>query len=860
MKKNKFFATLLITTVLAVLSVFLIYQTEEYRYKVDRAPLSFFRFLVNLEWSWYDSRLRSRNPENSQYVSVAKIDDQSLSRFGRWPWSRALYPQIIASIYTMGAESLGFDAVFSEPEFRKVSIADSLTYSTSSNKALKDELGLAETQIQGISDGLDQYGENRFARGLMDHSPTVLGYIWLNSHDCKIYDPDSPNAKELSKEPLSKEQAQQKGFMHVDELSDHLTNITEQAIMVKADLTVETEWESFPCPISNRGALSKSALYQGYFIAPPESDGVFRRISLVVPLKLKSVPESARGFLPEEWNSHAVFFPSLSLQTFIASVNPNSNKKNSAPKPEIIIEKSKNGTLEIKAIKVLGENNTKFEIPTLPDGSVLINFLGTQDNEGTENMPSIAEFSLAEVPFSEDKIQLPPNDFSDERYRKVYGIKSENEKPLRGRSVLIGPTALGVYDLRPNPVQETAAGVFLHANLLSRLLEFSQTGKNKISLSFVKPFWVSVIFVILIYVYTLFMTPASATRGAMYSIVCLVILATIDRVSFLQANLVFPFVTMIVAFAAVSVSLLAYKYFTEERERAFVKGAFQKFVSPDLIREIEADPSKLKLGGEKKDLSVLFSDIRGFTTISERMKADELAKFMNDYLTPMTEIVLENRGTIDKYMGDAIMAIFGAPVPYANHAEKAVDTALGMMKKLGELQTEWRSKGLPPMDIGIGVNSGEMSVGNMGSTRIMAYTVMGDNVNLGSRLESINKKYHTHIIISETTRSALGPEYIVRELDRVKVKGKNKPVTIFEVVGKDAVGFLPVDDQKMAVVKRFGEAMQLYYAQKFVEAKLLFEELLPLDETSEDFIGRCESYIAAPPGQGWDGSSTMDSK
>jgi adenylate cyclase len=250
----------------------------------------------------------------------------------------------------------------------------------------------------------------------------------------------------------------------------------------------------------------------------------------------------------------------------------------------------------------------------------------------------------------------------------------------------------------------------------------------------------------------------------------------------------------------------------------------------------------------------MFSDVRGFTTISERMGAAELAKFMNDYLSPMTDVILANKGTIDKYMGDAIMAIFGAPIEYPNHAQKAADAALEMMTKLQELKVGWAAQGLPPVDIGIGINTGEMSVGNMGSTRIFSYTVMGDSVNLGSRLEGINKEYATHIIVSEFTRVQLPQEYLCRELDRVKVKGKLKPVTIFEVVCKN-----PTEEQKLGVQK-FEAALSLYYKQMFLEAQVLFKGLAATDPTAEIYVDRCVYWTEHPPESSWDGSWTMKTK
>ena len=212
-------------------------------------------------------------------------------------------------------------------------------------------------------------------------------------------------------------------------------------------------------------------------------------------------------------------------------------------------------------------------------------------------------------------------------------------------------------------------------------------------------------------------------------------------------NLVYPFLTMMIIYLGITI----YQYFKEEREKKKIRGAFQYYLTASVINEMLKDPAKLKLGGDKKDLTVLFSDIRGFTTISEKLTPEELVALLNEYLTAMTNKVFQYDGLLDKYMGDAIMAVFGAPLDQPDHARRACLTALAMMKELHQLQKKWRDEGRPAFDIGIGINSGDMVVGNMGSEMRFDYTVMGDMVNLGSRLEGTNKEYGTNIIISEFT-------------------------------------------------------------------------------------------------------------
>jgi adenylate cyclase len=238
-----------------------------------------------------------------------------------------------------------------------------------------------------------------------------------------------------------------------------------------------------------------------------------------------------------------------------------------------------------------------------------------------------------------------------------------------------------------------------------------------------------------------------------------------------------PMLALLMAF----VGDLAWKYFVEGREKRQVKKLFSRYVSKDVYEQLVANPSLAALGGARRHMTVLFSDIRGFTTLTEKGSPEDVVAQLNELFTRMVEVVLEHRGTVDKFVGDMIMALFGAPLDDADHAEHAVQTALAMIRALEDMNRQWATQGKPQLGIGIGVNTGDMVAGNIGSESIMSYTVIGDPVNLGARLESLNKDYGTRIIISESTRARLTGQYDVRPLGEVIVKGKSQPVAIFEV-------------------------------------------------------------------------------
>jgi len=314
------------------------------------------------------------------------------------------------------------------------------------------------------------------------------------------------------------------------------------------------------------------------------------------------------------------------------------------------------------------------------------------------------------------------------------------------------------------------------------------------------------------------------------------------------------------------VLVTVFRYATEERDKRRLRKAFQLYLNPEVMEEMLEQPQNLQLGGKEMDLTVMFSDIRGFTGIAEKLSATDLVQLLNEYLSPMTDIVFRRRGTLDKYIGDCVMAFFGAPVQTELHAANGCDAALSMVETLARLREKWRIEepDMPDVDVGIGLNSGHLVVGNMGSHQRFNYTVMGDNVNLASRLEGLNREYGTHILITEQTliaaRKALKDDsaYAVRELDSVRVKGKTEPVRLFELRGRGAPA-----SEDLPLLTGYARGLSLYRAQKFAEARLEFESLrvrFPEDGPAALMLQRCDR-LRSTPGEGrWDGVFTMDHK
>jgi adenylate cyclase len=423
---------------------------------------------------------------------------------------------------------------------------------------------------------------------------------------------------------------------------------------------------------------------------------------------------------------------------------------------------------------------------------------------------------------------------------------------FKDKIVLVGASATGIGDLRATPFRSfDFPGTEIHANLVDNILNqqfIVQRGAQALT---------DVIFIILFGIPLGIWLAIVQPRWMVSGFALLLPFAGIVYWAFLHGwwlNFVVPAVFTLIP----NVSLVAlYRVLFEEQEKRKVRGAFQQYVSPEVIRRLLNDPELVK--PRKTDVTVLFSDIRGFTTISESLDAQELADLLNAYLTEMTRIIFQNRGTLDKYIGDAVMALWGAPFDEANHAERCCLAAANMLARLSELQAEWRAKGKPRLDIGVGINTGVASVGNMGSSLRYGYTAIGDAVNLASRLEGLNKEYGTRILISESTQRELHTEKLMlREIDLIRVKGKLQPLTIYEILSPEVVA-----DNGSELVELFATAREAYKRHDWVAAIADFEIILrrwPDDGPARIFLARCVEYLSEAPAANWDGVYVMKHK
>lgn len=438
------------------------------------------------------------------------------------------------------------------------------------------------------------------------------------------------------------------------------------------------------------------------------------------------------------------------------------------------------------------------------------------------------------------------------------GFQLLNEREVfKDKIVLVGATVSELHDLFSTPFYVTGnetlmPGVEIHANFIQSILDRKYFTSVRGWVSYMITFIFALVIAFII----------KRTRPLIGIVTAVLIAAAyflINIMLFTRFSVIMNFITPMGGVALAFVGCNAYQYFSEEKEKIYIRSVFKHYLAENVVDSILQDADALKFGGERRHLTVLFSDIRSFTTYSEKYTPEEVVSNLGEYLTEMVDVILKFGGMLDKFVGDEIMAVFGAPYYMGDHAEKACLTALEMVRSLDRLKEKWSEQGKESFEIGIGINTGDMIVGNLGSKQIFDYTVIGDNVNLGARLEGINKVYKTanNIIISEFTRNELSDNLVTRELDSVRVKGKLKPVAIFELVGEK--GVIVYSDEFLS---HYAEGLRLYKSQQWDGAIEEFRKALMLaeDEICSMYLKRCRHFKKYPPGAEWDGVFTLQAK
>jgi adenylate cyclase len=441
------------------------------------------------------------------------------------------------------------------------------------------------------------------------------------------------------------------------------------------------------------------------------------------------------------------------------------------------------------------------------------------------------------------------------RYIPYYDVLEQRVPPetFQNRVVLIGASAAGLADLRPVPFAATFPGVEVHANIIHSIRTQNFITKQPETLSIVT----MLIFAMIAGVITVIWSP---WLGILVTVFLSVGYTFLTSSLFISRDVWIPQVRPLFSFGVAFISVMVYRFLSEERQKQLIKGMFVHYASELIVNELIRDPSKLKLGGDKKYATAFFSDIKDFTTYSEKLSPEALIAQLNEYLSAMTDIVLEYGGYLDKYEGDAVVAVFGVPVDQTDHAERACMAALDMQKVLVDLRKKWSAEKRPAFEARIGLNTGEMIAGNIGGKNRFDYTVIGDPVNLASRLEGANKMYGTKIMIGEETYGQAKEKIMARELDFLRVKGKSRPVRVFELAGRRSDNF---GENLVTAFTHFARGLELYRLQEWNKAIAEFRRVLalnPNDGPAKEFLRRCDIFMQAPRPADWDGVFEMRTK
>ena len=456
-------------------------------------------------------------------------------------------------------------------------------------------------------------------------------------------------------------------------------------------------------------------------------------------------------------------------------------------------------------------------IPTDEEGRILLNYRGAE-----KTFPHIPITDILQGTVSSDR--------------------------LKDKIVMVGATAVGIYDLRVTPFGEVFPGLEIHANLIDSILaeDFLH-----------RPQWVSIFDLLAIFAAGLCMglvlPRVSVIPGlaAMLGIFLGYILFC--QYLFVGHGLVLNIVYPLSVLLLVYLSITAQRYFAETRQKRFIKDAFSTYLAPSVVKQLIESPENLELGGEERDITAFFSDVQGFTSISETLSPTQLVELLNEFLTEMTDIILQHEGTVDKFEGDAIIAFFGAPNQLSDHATRACHASVQMQQKLNEMRHKWKSDGRPTLKMRIGLNSGRAVVGNMGSASRMDYTMMGDMVNTAARLEGANKIYGTYTLSGEPTVRNAGKLFVWREIDTIRVVGRQEPLDVFELLAYTD----GVDDRLRQINDGYTRGLHAYRQYDWDLAIECFRRVLAIDSAdgpSGTMLSRCLAFKQNPPADNWDRS------
>lgn len=820
-------------------------------------------------------RLRGALPP-SEHISVVAIDERSVGTYGLWPWDRGRMADLITRLTEAGARVIALDMAFVDPQLsgRRAALKEVAEIYRKARAGVP--VGTEDTMaVDGGRDPLPELKryldraleplgpDERLAKAIFESGRVVWGLFGYRSAE---------GSRKVALDPAHLEASFERvrPFL-VDRLYEARRDPeTGEEAEVPLDVGVDdprvnigylNEGIESPLPI-----FSAATPFFGLINVYPDPDGVLRRTELLQRYRDRLIP-------------------SLALRSVAAYLDSHIYPLWDADQGQILTVRLRVGSAEGDGLAItdahgaIGWMDRRAESlePGPWEAAHVARWEAWREKrqeaidalpEDVETFPEVDPVTLPGFEFGDRfDIDLDPTqlgrvlinhlgrgqDVSTLSAVDVLQGKADREK-IAGRIVLVGVTALGTFDQRVTPYDGMIPGVYVQAAIMDGILSH----RLLVRWGWMAPIEALILIALSLIAGLVLPRLRGALAFCLYFVLGVGIWTGLDLYLFIRHGIELFLATPLAFFVSTGGVVLGFQLVVVDREKRKVRRAFQHYLAPSVLEKVLQDEQKLSLNPAKAELTVLFSDIRGFTTISERLPPEELATVLNTYLTPMTHVVFKHGGTLDKYMGDAIMAFWGDPVPYEDHALRACKTALEMIEVCEELAEAFIARGWPPIEIGIGINTGQVSVGNFGSDVLFDYTVMGDSVNLASRLEGTNKQYGTRIILSEHTLAKVHGQVVVRELDAVRVKGKREPVRIYELL---ALGVASAEEQ--AFLDLFAEAIAHYKEQVWDRAIELFEACLeerPGDYAAQLYIARCNAMKETPPGESWDGVYTLTTK
>jgi adenylate cyclase len=777
-------------------------------------------WLHRLELLASDLRFRMRGPmAPGPEVVIAAIDEQSVDELGRWPWPYTVQAQLIRRLTAYGAAAIGYDVVFSSSDTSAG--LDSLQ-TMQASLVTRGYYNDAELQALVESTLAAADHDQLFATALQESGRTILGYFfhW---------------------------QCQDVAHLPESELEHFLRNLTisknaRYVPRVEPGASLEALHVSPACAAeSNLPVLSQAVWGNGFFNSRPDSDdGVIRYYPLIAQYRGRmGVPGHRDRDATAPGQQHDLFAPlgMRLLERYLQERHGNANTLVSISSDQ-----------KIQVWLVAGRQ--RLEIPADEQGRMIVNHLGPSELTPNETT-------------ARRQYRFPRYAIADIVKGRETAAPSE---AFRDKIVLIGATAVGLADQRITPFDPAFPGVETHATVIDNVLR---------QRFLVVPWWGSwctTANIVLVGIGLILLLPRlSALRG--YIVTTLVLLGNVGLNYALFStqgwvlNIMYPLLATFVVWLGMTI----YHFLFEQRQSRYLRKTFSTYLSPELVTMMVRDGIEPRLGGSSGVRTAYFTDIASFSSFSEVLSATQLVELLNEYLSAMTDILVAEGGTLDKYEGDAIVAFFGAPIAQPDHAARAVRVALQMQQALARLREKWHAEGdkwpdlVRQMRMRIGISSGEIVTGNMGSTMRMNYTMMGDVVNTAARLEAAAKQYGVYVLCTTETLLLAGPDdYAWRTTDKVKVVGKLEAIESVEIMAYK--GQLPPEHVQMQAI--YQQGIELYRQQQWDEAMAKFtaseklEEVFPRRPTtpSRVYIERCEFLKAHPPGPHWDGSWALTSK